>query len=434
MKKLLILFATAMMAIGVNAQTLIAEKDFTGGFEGDYPYAFGFFQNVEGSISSNPDGVAITIGSQTLSFWESRLTVFPEGSFNLTPTGNYKVVVIAKFPTNGTVGINIRDLEGDGAYSTTYVTTTGDFQEVGIEVSAFGEIFEGRNCELSFHCGEFLGTTILKKVQIYEMEASEEIDGLTYFFDKDNKTAAIKKANRNYNVGDIPGTVTHKGEEYTVTKIMDQAFSGCLGLPSVTTIPDGVTYIGYVSFASCLNLEEITIPASIKYIGSRAFQLCERMKRVTVLAETPPIVYESSFNVLNGEPFSNNRLTLKVPDASMDVYKATEPWSRFSDFELLSKQKCATPKISVENGKMNFSCDTEGVEFHYEIFTSLKGDGNGIKLPETLKITVYASKEGWYDSAIETGEIPLSAIADANGDGVVDAADIVRIANIIMGK
>ena len=27
------------------------------------------------------------------------------------------------------------------------------------------------------------------------MEASEEIDGLTYFFDKDNKTAAIKKLN-----------------------------------------------------------------------------------------------------------------------------------------------------------------------------------------------------------------------------------------------
>ena len=134
MKKLLILFATAMMAIGVNAQTLIAEKDFTGGFEGDYPYAFGFFPNVEGSISSNPDGVAITIGSQTLSFWESRLTVFPEGSFNLTPTGNYKVVITAKFPTDGTVGINIRDSEGDRAYSTTYVTATGDFQEVGIDV------------------------------------------------------------------------------------------------------------------------------------------------------------------------------------------------------------------------------------------------------------------------------------------------------------
>ena len=40
MNRLFILFIMAMMAIGVNAQTLIAEKDFTGGFEGDYPYAF----------------------------------------------------------------------------------------------------------------------------------------------------------------------------------------------------------------------------------------------------------------------------------------------------------------------------------------------------------------------------------------------------------
>ena len=191
-------------------------------------------------------------------------------------------------------------------------------------------------------------------------------------------------------------------------------------------IPDGVTFIGYGAFNSCYNLQEITIPATVTVISQEAIAYCDRLNRVTILAETPPLIYENAF--------SNYNAILKVPDASMDIYKTTEPWSRFSEFELLSKQKCATPKISVENGKMNFSCDTEGVEYHYEIFTSLKGDGNGIKLPETLKITVYASKEGWYDSAIETGEIPLSAIADANGDGVVDAADIVRIANIIMGQ
>lgn len=425
MKKLYTLFAIAMMAIGANAQTLIAEKDFTGGFEGNYPYSSYFFPNVNGSVSSDPDGVAITIGSQTLSFWECGLTVFPGSSFNLNPTGNYKVVVTAKFPTTGTLAISIRDLTMDN-YSSTYVKNTEDFQEVEIEVSAFSEMFEGIDCELGFHCGEFLGTTILKKVQVYEMEASEEIDGITYYFDKAKKTAAIKKANINYNVGDISGTVTHKGEEYTVTKIMNNAFSGCLGLPSVTTIPDGVISIEYGAFLDCYNLEEIIIPASIKYIGQFAFRICDCLKRVTVLAETPPVIYENAF--------SNYNITLKVPDASMDIYKATEPWSRFSEFELLSKQKCATPTISVEDGKLNFSCDTEGVEYHYEIFTSIKGDGNGIKLPKTFKISVYASKEGWYDSVVETGEVPVSVIADANGDGVVDAADIVRIVNIIMGQ
>ena len=37
MKKLFTLVAMALMAVGANAQTLIAEKDWTGGFEGDYP-------------------------------------------------------------------------------------------------------------------------------------------------------------------------------------------------------------------------------------------------------------------------------------------------------------------------------------------------------------------------------------------------------------
>jgi hypothetical protein len=145
---------------------------------------------------------------------------------------------------------------------------------------------------------------------------------------------------------------------------------------------------------------------------------------VISLAATPPVLYENAF--------SNYSIFLKVPDAVIDVYKATAPWSRFTEFELLSKERCAKPTISIENGKMNFSCDTEGVEFHYEMFISVKGDGNGIKLPDTINISVYASKEGLYDSVVETSEVPLPAIADVNGDGMVNAADIVKIVNLIM--
>ncbi|MBP5714461.1 MAG: leucine-rich repeat protein [Prevotella sp.] len=428
MKKLFTLFAMAMMTIGANAQTLIAEKDFTGGFEGDNPYTFLGFPNVEGSVSSDPDGVAITIGSKNLTFWAASLTIFPEDSFSLNPKGNYKVVVTAKFPTDGMLGITIDELYGMTmmSYSSAYVTTTGDFQEVEIEVSALGNDFESNGCEMKFHCGEFQGTTILKKVQIYEMEVGEEnIDGLTYYIDKTNKTAAVKKSYQINEIVEIPATITHKGEEYTVTKILNRVFGGWNGLTSVI-IPDGVTFIGYGAFNSCYNLQEITIPASVTVISQEAIAYCDRLNRVTILAETPPLIYENAF--------SNYNAILKVPDASMDVYKSTPPWNKFSEFELMSKQKCATPKICVEDGKLNFSCDTEGVEYHYEIFTSIKGDGNGIKLPKTFNISVYASKEGWYDSVAETGEVPVSVIADANGDGVVDAADIVRIVNIIMGQ
>ena len=49
----------ALMAVGANAQTLIAEKDWTGGFEGDYPMWNQFADGQEGvifySLSTIPD-------------------------------------------------------------------------------------------------------------------------------------------------------------------------------------------------------------------------------------------------------------------------------------------------------------------------------------------------------------------------------------------
>ena len=422
MKKLFILFAMAMIAIGANAQTLIAEKDWTGGFEGKYPYSCAFL-GVEGSISSDADGVAITVASQIGQTWPMwpLARVFPDEFLHLKKDGNYKIVITAKFPTNGTLMAILGN--GDGRSASTYVTATGDFQEVEINNPSFIELIEA-DCNLTLFFGDFVGTTILKKIRIFEMDkAIDEIDGISYFFDKNSKTAEIEKVHdRQLTQIDIPTTVTHEGEEYTVTKIMDDAFVGLYTLTSVT-IPNGVTSIGQNAFHGCYVLEEITIPASVNFICPRAFVDCGRLKRVIVLAETPPVLYENAF--------SNYNITLKVPDASINVYKATAPWSKFAEFELLSKQKCATPTVSIENGKLNFSCDTEGVEYHYEMFISVKGDGNSIKIPDTINLSVYASKEGFYDSAVETSEIPLSVIADANGDGEVNAADIVTIVNII---
>ena len=57
-------------------------------------------------------------------------------------------------------------------------------------------------------------------------------------------------------------------------------------------------------------------------------------------------------------------------------------------------------------------------------------------------VSVYASKEGYENSDTVTKVITIGGnsgegsgvFGDVNGDGVVNAADIVQIANIIMGK
>lgn len=99
--------------------------------------------------------------------------------------------------------------------------------------------------------------------------------------------------------------------------------------------------------------------------------------------------------------------------------------------------KCATPTISIENGKIAFKCETEGVQYHYDITHSdvKSGEGNNIELSNTYTIKVYATKDQYEKSDVATMDIlGTVVIGDANGDGIVNAADIVSIVNIIMNN
>lgn len=100
--------------------------------------------------------------------------------------------------------------------------------------------------------------------------------------------------------------------------------------------------------------------------------------------------------------------------------------------------KCATPTINADGGKLSFSCETEGVDYFYEItnLDSKKGSGNEVNLTNTYVVTVYATKEGYDQSDTAQKEIQVKGgkPGDANGDGVVNAADVVKTVNIIMGN
>ena len=90
--------------------------------------------------------------------------VFPDEYLHLNQNGNYKIVITAKFPTNGTLMIILGN--GIARSASTYVIATGDFQEVEINNPSIPEVFDD-NCNLTLICGDFVGTTILKKIQIY---------------------------------------------------------------------------------------------------------------------------------------------------------------------------------------------------------------------------------------------------------------------------
>ena len=67
----------------------------------------------------------------------------------------------------------------------------------------------------------------------------------------------------------------------SVTSIGDSAFSGCSGLTSIT-IPDSVTSIGGGAFSGCKGLTSITIPNSVTSIGNWAFSGCSGLTSITI--------------------------------------------------------------------------------------------------------------------------------------------------------
>ena len=131
----------------------------------------------------------------------------------------------------------------------------------------------------------------------------------------------------------------------SVTSIGDYAFYYCSGLTSVT-IGNSVTSIGDYAFNSCKGLTSVTIPNSVTSIGEWAFYDCLELLDVYCYAEKVPYTYWSFY----GSYLEN--ATLHVPAASLESYKATYPWSRFSKIVALGEEETGIDELKGENGKV----------------------------------------------------------------------------------
>ena len=226
---------------------------------------------------------------------------------------------------------------------------------------------------------------------------------------------------------EISASVTYNEVKYSVTVIGSETFYGCSGLTSVT-IPNSVTSIDGQAFANCDELTDVYCQA-------------EKLKNERWSGEglyTHPDAFKDSYP---------QAMTLHVPAASIEAYRSTAPWSQFKpivaleDGDTPTTQKCATPEISYADGKLDFTCETEGVEFVSEVIV---GDAKkyydaSVTLSQTYKVTVYATKAGYENSDVATREIVIengqsSLFGDLNKDGKVNVADHVKLSDIIMNN
>ena len=257
----------------------------------------------------------------------------------------------------------------------------------------------------------------------------------------------------------------------SVTSIGEWAFHGCTGLTSVD-IPNSVTSIGIKAFYDCKGLTSVTIPNSVTSIGNYAFDNCHieelyydcsinpwigtnylkkltvgdnisvvydyfsssplnkitlgknvtqirakafessQIEDFTITGEEPPYLYP---NVFGTQDLS--KATLYVPESKIEYYQTTEPWSLFGKVLTLSgetpkdPEKCSTPSILFSEGKLQFTCNTEGAKFYYTLnSTDVKQsetlvEANTVALSACYEITCTAKAEGFANSDVATAKL-----------------------------
>lgn len=147
-----------------------------------------------------------------------------------------------------------------------------------------------------------------------------------------------------------------------------------------------------------------------------------------------------------GEYYESSNAKINLPSAgvwkiSVDTETNEINILKIEGDDIPLKPKCATPEISYINGKITFSCETEGATYHYSITNDdcKTGSENNIQLCMTYKVYVYATKEGYNNSDVATREIVVengqtTLFGDLDKDGKVNVADHVKLSDIIMNQ
>lgn len=225
-----------------------------------------------------------------------------------------------------------------------------------------------------------------------------------------------------------------------LTSISTGAFSGC-SFVSVT-IPNSVKSICSSAFSGCENLEEINFGNNVSYIGSRAFSACRKLSDFEV---------PNSVLYLGAQVFNNcsNLKSLKIGNNVIfigeelcrycyDLESLTLPNSILT-FEKNAFKDCSKLKTIISNIESPSIIDNNSSDDM--TFSSYTFKHANLYVPYGTKSRYRSRHYGWwyFQNVIEQSSsselAPTSGNSgDLNNDNIINAADVVKLTDIIMNQ
>ena len=398
----------------------------------EYPYWFGNADGTDATISIEDGGLAINNPRVQGETWTPS-AIITESNLTLQKDHNYIIRLTMKVPSNGTYEFNLGSWEITNRQEVS-LNASDDWQVIDVEFSGYTDNVNGDGFIMILP-GKVAGKTLIKDVQLIDKTGNsgggsgvEPDDCETAIAEKDWTSATeLPYMEDNHSSSDPNATIAIGDEgleinnpanswHYLTTVITDENLTFEQDMEYIIRITMKIPSNG-----SC----NINVGNSDNYYGI--------YQEITAGSEFQTVDFKIHYYGEN--LLGNGRISLSNSDI-----KGTTVIQKVEVIELGCKERCATPEISLVDGKIQFSCATKNVDFISDIKFGEKSRYYNKEIDmKKLNVMVYAWKDGMKRSHTATKEITIDKSqtaleGDLNNDGKVNAADHVKLSNIIMNK
>ena len=179
MKKLFTLVAMALMAVGANAQKVIAEIDWS------QEAAFNNWCSGENGSTAvvGAEGLEINVPAAGENYWNPQTVVLnvegekvadnPDAPAFLAEDGRYQVIITAKHPA-GHLQVNLGTWDDGVSLQKDFdVAEAADFEDIVVDFSEGWPADCFSNIHVLWQSGALPGLSVLKKIQVIDLDGEE---------------------------------------------------------------------------------------------------------------------------------------------------------------------------------------------------------------------------------------------------------------------